>query len=169
VPGRQRGLVPVLIVVVSLTVGAGLLARELYRLPDESAAQTVTVPTTSALSPEEQPGPPMVELTPGAASHPAHESVRQLLQTHFDAINGRSYERWMTTVTADRIRVQPRREWLTAYRSTRDGSIIVRRIDRDPGERSAENRDRARRHHPGTLRLLTLALSRESDVRAHAR
>jgi hypothetical protein len=84
VPGRQRWLVPVLIVVVSLTVGAGLLARELYRLPDDSAAQTVTVPTTSALSPEEQPGPPMVELAPGAAAHPAHESVRQLLQTHFD-------------------------------------------------------------------------------------
>jgi hypothetical protein len=51
------------------------------------------------------------------------------------SINGRSYERWMTTVTADRIRVQPRREWLTAYRSTRDGSIIVRRIETTPDQR----------------------------------
>ncbi|SFB59217.1 hypothetical protein SAMN05216266_12354 [Amycolatopsis marina] len=118
-----------LVVVVSLTVGAGLLAREVYRLPGDVAVPMVTVPSTSSLAPDEQPGSPTVELTPGAAAHPEHESVRQLLQTYFDAINGRSYERWMTTVTADRIQVQPRREWLVDYRSTRDGSIIVRRIE----------------------------------------
>lgn len=134
VPGRPRWLVPVLIVVVSLTVGAGLLARELYRLPADVTVPPVTVPSTTSLAPAEQPGSPTVELTPGAAAHPAHEPVRQLLQTYFDAINGRSYERWKTTVTADRIQAQPRREWLVDYRSTRDGSIIVRRIETRPDQ-----------------------------------
>lgn len=124
---------PVLIVVVSLTVGGGLLARELYQAPQGSAEEeAAATPTTTSLAPEQQPGSSRVELTADAAAHPEAEAVRTLVQTHFDAINARDYDLWSTTVVTERVQGQPRRDWLANYRSTRDGSIRVYRIESAP-------------------------------------
>ncbi|WP_228713886.1 MULTISPECIES: hypothetical protein [Prauserella] len=133
-PPRPRWLVPVLIVVVSLTVGGGLLAREIYQPPDDEDV-AASQPTTPSLAPEQQPGPGTVQLTADAAAHPEAEPVRQLLQAHFDAINGGDYDLWSTTVVAERVQAQPRREWLANYRSTKDGSIRVHRIEVAPEQR----------------------------------
>jgi hypothetical protein len=125
----QRWLLPVLIVIISLMVGGGLLARELYRQPDAEPAAVLALPTTTARPPEQQPGPSVVELTPDAEAHPQHENVQQLLQTYFDAINSRDYAKWELTVTRARILAKPPSAWLQDYRTTKDGSILIYRID----------------------------------------
>ncbi|NIJ13536.1 hypothetical protein FHU38_003880 [Saccharomonospora amisosensis] len=131
-PGLLRWLVPVLIVVVSLTVGGGLLARELYQPPRRDDGPATSVRATTPWPPGRQPGSPKVGFTGDAAAHPEAEPVRRLLQEHFDAINARDYDRWARTVVAERTQTQPRPEWLANYRSTRDGSILVYRIEAAP-------------------------------------
>ncbi|KAA9165886.1 hypothetical protein FPZ12_004950 [Amycolatopsis acidicola] len=120
---------PVLVVVLCLMVGGGLLAREVYREPDSPPLSTLALPSTSARPLAQQPGPATVEETPDAAMHPQHEVVRQLLQNYFDSINARDYDLWKATVTKDRIQSKPKADWLKDYDSTKDGSILVYRID----------------------------------------
>jgi len=115
--------------VVSLVVGGGLLAREVYREPDQREDTILAVPGSGARPLAQQPGPGTVELTPDAAQHPQHEVVERLLQTYFDAINSRDYDKWKATVTKARILAKPRAAWLKDYDSTKDGSILVYRID----------------------------------------
>ncbi|EHR49694.1 hypothetical protein SacmaDRAFT_1416 [Saccharomonospora marina XMU15] len=121
-----------LVVVSSLTVGGGLLARELYQPPRRDDGPSASVRTTTPLPPARQPGSAKVGFTGDAAAHPEAEPVRRLLQEHFDSINARDYERWTRTVVAERTQAQPRSEWLANYRSTRDGSILVYRIEAVP-------------------------------------
>ncbi|WP_245865893.1 hypothetical protein [Prauserella marina] len=131
-----RWLVPVLIVVVSLTVGGGLLAREFYQAPSVvETSEPGAGPSPTSLAPAEQPGSGEVELAADAAAHPRAGAVKALLQAHFDAINARDYDAWASTVVAERMQAQPRQEWLTNYRSTRDGSIVVYRIELAPEQR----------------------------------
>ena len=135
-----RWLIPVLIVVVSLTVGGGLLAREFYQEADadtdtSTPGITPQSPVTASLPPQQQPGSPTVELTRDAAAHPHASVVRNLLQTNFDAINSGDYESWASTVVAERIAAQPEDVWRNAYRSTTDGSILVYRIQQSADER----------------------------------
>lgn len=126
----SRWLVPVLIGVVSFALAGGLLARDLYQRADSDAAiGPVSLPTTTSLAPEQQPGSPLVKLTPDAARHPHDETVRRLLQAYFDGINGRNYDRWKTSVTSERVRAKTERQWLRDYRSTQDGNILVHRIE----------------------------------------
>lgn len=125
----QRWLLPVVVVIVSLMVGGGLLAREVYRVPDPQPDAILALPSTTARPLAQQPGPGTVELTPDAAAHPQHEVVQQLLQDYFDSINNRDYDRWKTTVTKDRIQAKTRSAWQQDYQSTKDGSILVYRID----------------------------------------
>lgn len=110
-------------------VGGGLVAREVYRRPQSSPASVLALPSTEALSAGEEPGSPTVRLTPDAAAHPQHEIVRALTQTYFDAINKGDYDAWRTTVTRAKVQAQPRPEWVANYRTTRDGGILIHRID----------------------------------------
>lgn len=125
----HRWLLPVVVVVVSLMVGGGLLARELYRVPDPQPNAILALPSSTARPLAQQPGPGSVELTPDAAAHPQHEVVQKLLQTYFDAINNRNYDEWKTTVSRARIAAKSHPAWLQDYKSTKDGSILVYRID----------------------------------------
>ncbi|MTD52842.1 hypothetical protein GKO32_02455 [Amycolatopsis sp. RM579] len=120
---------PTIIVVVSLMVGGGLLAREFYRVPDQQPDAILALPSSTARPLGQQPGPSTVELTPDAAAHPQHEVIRLLLQTYFDSINNRNYNQWQTTVTQARIQTKSRAAWLQDFESTKDGSILVYRID----------------------------------------
>ncbi|WP_020671379.1 hypothetical protein [Amycolatopsis nigrescens] len=132
---RLRWLLPVLVVVISVTVGGGLLARELYRQPGGEPEPEATVAVSTPLAPSQQPGSPTVEFTPDAAAHPQETSIRRLLQTYFDAINSRDYDRWKSTVTRQRVQAKPAEEWRDDYRTTRDGSILVYRIEPAPDRR----------------------------------
>ncbi|WP_179775979.1 hypothetical protein [Amycolatopsis endophytica] len=128
---RPRWLAPVVIVVVSIMVGGGLLARELYRLP-ESAPDAILAQSAAPRPIEQQPGPGTVELTPDAAAHPQNTAVRAVMQAYFDSINNRDYDLWKTAVTRERQQAKPESTWLKDYDSTRDGSILVYRIDAVP-------------------------------------
>lgn len=110
-------------------VGGGLLAREVYRQPDPQPRTVLALGSTTVRPPGQQPGPGTAELTRDAALHPYHDEVRRLLQTHFDAINGRDYDRWKLTVTRERVLAKNRTTWLKDFATTRDGSILVYRID----------------------------------------
>jgi hypothetical protein len=132
-PARQRWLIPTLIVLLSLTIGGGLLAREWYRpvaaaLP---AGENVVVPApvTTSLSPAEQPGSDVVGLTPDAAAHPQSKAVVALLQSYFTAINKKDYRLWTLAVSTERRQSKTEAEWQSDYRSTRDGSILAYRIE----------------------------------------
>ncbi|TWH18254.1 hypothetical protein [Prauserella rugosa] len=131
---HRRWLVPVLVAVVALTVGGGLVAREIYQVPQSAADATAPATSTAPASapPEEQPGPTRVQMAGDAAAHPEADAVRQVLQDYFDAINDRDYDLWVTTVVGDRAAVQPEDVWRANYRSTRDGSIRVYRIESAP-------------------------------------
>jgi len=132
---RQRWLVPVVVVVLSVTVGGGLLARELYRRPDQPADGTsAAAPTPSTAGSAEQGAANEVRMTDDATAHPQSAPVRQVLQTYFDAINTRNYQQWTKVVSAQRVADQPPNEWLKGVRSTKDSDALVYRIERGSGQ-----------------------------------
>ena len=73
-PDRQRWLIPALIVLLSSTIGGGLLARELYRPADLEPVIPAPPTVPSSLSAAEQPGPTTVELT---CSHKAGKPMAE--------------------------------------------------------------------------------------------
>jgi hypothetical protein len=125
---RQLWLLPVLLITVIATAVGGLLARTVYEDPSPSTPDPV-VPSSTSLPPGDQPGSKVVEGTPDATVHPLYQSVHELLQRHFDAINARDYPAWQGTVTSERVERQPEEKWRKDYRSTRDGSIVIFRIE----------------------------------------
>jgi hypothetical protein len=122
---------------VLLAAAGGFAGRELYRSrPGQPTDTSIVVTTSSPSSPiGAQPGPREVQQTQDAAGHPQFAVIRQLLQDHFNAINDKSYDRWRATVTRKRAETMPKDTWTEAYRSTKDGSILIYRIDTSPGNR----------------------------------
>ncbi|EWC61445.1 hypothetical protein UO65_3298 [Actinokineospora spheciospongiae] len=151
--GGQRWVLPVVLVAVVLTAVAGLLAREFYLDPvtRTSPPASAVVPTESAVPAAAQPGPRDVRGTADAVGHPLYETTRQLLQTHFDAINGKNYDRWKTTVTDDRVKAMPEPDWQRNYATTTDGTIVVYRIETGP---------------PNTARVLLTFVSKQDPADA---
>lgn len=125
----QRWLLPLIVVVLCLMVGGGLLAREVYRVPDLPPPAVLAPPTSDTRAPGPEPGNDIVKLTPDAAGHPLGEAVRRVLQTYFDSINERNYTTYSTTVTRKRLSEKKQGEWLHDFQSTTDGSVLVYRIE----------------------------------------
>lgn len=131
-------LVPVVIVVAALALGAGMVGRRLYHPAVPAPAEPPPVEaTTSAVPPAAPPGPGSVRMTQDAANHPLHRQVRDVLQRYFDGINAKNYRYWRGAVTGKLAATKPRPEWQRAFRTTRDGTILVHRIEpaRGPGLR----------------------------------
>ncbi|MFD7653334.1 hypothetical protein ACFV4N_05080 [Actinosynnema sp. NPDC059797] len=129
---QPRLLLPLVLVVVAATAGAGVLARDVYRRPAPAQGDQIAVPSTgsSASVPrDEQPGGGVVQLSIDASMHPDGPRVREVLQQFFDAINSLDYDLWTTTVTARRVNETPRSRWLSDYESSRDGTILVHRVE----------------------------------------
>jgi hypothetical protein len=124
----------VLVAMLAAAVG-GMLARQVYAEPDPGSPAAV-VPGPTAVPPREQPGDTTVRPTQEAAAHPLYEPIRHALQTHFDAINARDYARWRTVVSERRVVNAPEPVWREDYRSTRDGSIAIWRIESGPANRA---------------------------------
>ncbi|WP_018683051.1 hypothetical protein [Actinokineospora enzanensis] len=131
---RQRWLLPAILVAVVIAAAAAMVARELYAAAADKgqATSTAILPSQNVLPESARPGPRDVRATQDAIQHPLYEAVRQLLQTHFDAINGKNYARWRTTVTDARAKDLPEDTWRASYRTTQDGSIVVYRIETGP-------------------------------------
>jgi hypothetical protein len=134
-PTAQRvWVLPALaVLVVGVGAGAGLGIRVLSAQHATGAsgmpAVTTERPSTSAGPP---PGSGIVQLSPDAAAHPQADAVRALLQRHFDAINNHDYPAWTSTVVSQRARDTPEQTWQASYSTTRDGSIVVQRIEPVP-------------------------------------
>jgi hypothetical protein len=129
---RPRWILPVVLVAVIITAAAGLVARAVYARPVEKASAAVVVPNGNPVPPTEQPGDATVTATTDAAAHPLYEPIRAMLQTYFDSINNRHYDQWRTVVSALRASTKPRKDWLVDFRSTKDGSIVVYRVESGP-------------------------------------
>lgn len=124
-------IAPVLGAVVVATAVSALVAHNLYR--SSAAPPPVVVSTGSATVPSsEEPGPTQVSVTPDAAQDTLHANVRQVLQTYFDAINDKRYDEWRSVVTSAMARQNPEKAFTQGYESTRDGSIVVYRVDTAP-------------------------------------
>ncbi|MGW3994080.1 hypothetical protein [Amycolatopsis sp. NPDC004772] len=132
---RQRWLVPVVVVVLSVTVGGGLLARELYRRPDQPVDDTsvaVTTPSPSSVGAPAAVGDD-VRMTDDAKRHPQGDAVRRVLQKYFAAINSKQYQQWVAVVTDERAAGQSQSDWKKGVRTTEDSDALVYRIERSSG------------------------------------
>jgi hypothetical protein len=121
-------LLPVLLITVIATAVGGLFARMWYDEP-ASASPPAVIPSSSAVPQDDQPGSGVVKATPDATGHPMYDTVRELLQRYFDAINTKDYAAWQDTVIPERVARQPEDKWLADYRTTRDGNIVIYRIE----------------------------------------
>ncbi|GLY44083.1 hypothetical protein Amsp01_101060 [Amycolatopsis sp. NBRC 101858] len=132
---RQRWLVPVVAVVLSVTVGAGLLAREIYRRPDQPADETTASSATPSSASSGAPAAAgVVQMTEDARAHPQAGAVRRALETYFSAINERNYPQWQTVVSDERRRTKTAVDWKKDFRSTKDKDILIYRIERGAGQ-----------------------------------
>lgn len=127
-----RLLLPAVLLIAATTACVGVLAREAYQRPTVPQGDQVAAPgsgQSGSVPRSAQPGSGVVQLSVDAAQHPDGQRVREVLQQFFDAINGHDYEQWAKTVTAHRVGQTPKSRWLSDYESSRDGSILVHRIE----------------------------------------
>lgn len=125
-------MLPAVLLVAAATAGVGVLAREVYQRPAVVPDDEVVATASGSSEPvprSAQPGSGTVRLSADAAQHPDGERVREVLQQFFDAINDHDYEQWAKTVTAHRVGQTPKSRWLSDYESSRDGSILVHRVE----------------------------------------
>ncbi|MFD2469792.1 hypothetical protein [Amycolatopsis silviterrae] len=131
-PSRQRWLIPVLVVVLSITVAGGLLARELYRRPESpqpADGEAMSSPVTTSGGLPDKSGAVHVGVTPDAESHPQDEAVRTVLQAYFEALNKKDYDAWTETVSEARRSRTPESDWHRNFQSTKDVDILLYRIE----------------------------------------
>ncbi|WP_167493624.1 hypothetical protein [Amycolatopsis circi] len=149
-PSRQRWLIPVLVVVLSITVAGGLLARELYRRPDSPRAadgEAMAPSATTSGGQADKSGAVQVAVAPDAENHPQDDAVRTVLQAYFTALNHKDYDAWTETVSDARRSKTPEVDWHRNFQSTKDVNIMLYRIE--PGAQ-------------GTLRALVAFTSTQS-------
>ncbi|HWC80645.1 MAG TPA: hypothetical protein VG756_11845 [Pseudonocardiaceae bacterium] len=134
-PGRSSSrwwLAPLIGLIVLFTAGAGLAARSIYH---QSSTTTATSSGTSSAPPTSTsvpPGSTQVQLSADVTQYPLGNTVRQLLQTYFDATNDKNYQQWTSVATEARIVQTPRTTWLSGLKTTHDSDITVYRIDVAP-------------------------------------
>jgi hypothetical protein len=114
---------------LAVALVAGAVVAAVFGAAPGSAPAGVAVAVPAAAA-----GAPTVLLSSDAALHPVAGGVAPQLQRYFDAINAGDYAGWAATVATGRADVLPEKSWKAAYRSTKDGTIRVDRIDDLPGD-----------------------------------
>ncbi|MET8763799.1 hypothetical protein [Lentzea sp. NPDC004782] len=125
----SRWLVPAVVVITGAAVAAGMVGRTIYSRPAEAKGEPV-VPSTS-VSGAPLPGSAEVRLSPDAFTHPDRTSVQAVLQKFFDSINARNFGAWREVVSSRRVSQAVESTWAAAYETTRDGGMVVQRIESD--------------------------------------
>lgn len=127
---RGRGVVLVVLLVLSGAVGAGVALRNLEQREKAAVmAPPVGAPHPGGTLAAPEPGPSTVRLAGDAAAHPEAEQIQKLLQKYFDAINTGDYQLWRTVVIPQWARDTGESAWRTQYRSTLDGNIVIHRLE----------------------------------------
>lgn len=124
-------LVPVglaLVLVVALIAGA-LLAGRASTAGRNAVGDTGPALVGVDLPADGQAGSPTVTLSPAAAAHPDAVAIRDLVQRSVDARNARDYAAWSATATAASVSAVSAQQFAQQSRSTRLGSVTLRRID----------------------------------------
>jgi hypothetical protein len=124
----SRWLVPAVVVITGAAVAAGMVGRTVYSRPAE-AKGSPAVPSSSVAGP--LPGSTEVRLSPDAFTHPDRTAVQTVLQKYFDAINNRDFAAWRTVVSAQRASTAAEPTWTSDYETTRDGGMVVQRVESD--------------------------------------
>ncbi|MGW6933019.1 hypothetical protein ACWGE0_23380 [Lentzea sp. NPDC054927] len=124
----SRWLVPAVVVITGAAVAAGMVGRTVYSRPAEAKGSPV-VPSSSVAGPV--PGVAEVRLSPDSFTHPDRTAVQSVLQKYFDSINARDFAGWRTVVSARRVSETEESGWIAAYDTTRDGGVVVQRVESD--------------------------------------
>lgn len=124
----SRWLVPAVVVITGAAVAAGMVGRTIYSRPAEAKGSPV-VPSSSVAGP--LPGSAEVRLSPDAFTHPDRTAVQTVLQKYFDSINERDFAGWRSVVSAQRVATTREAAWLADYETTRDGGMVVQRVESD--------------------------------------
>lgn len=122
----------------AIAAGGGVAAREFYRpkpVENLAAAPVVSTAPSASVPAESQPGSAKLMATQDVVDHPQFAGIGPMLQDHFDSINAKDYGKWRSTVTRQRSSTFPEKDWRSDYKSTKDGSILVKRIDTAPDRR----------------------------------
>lgn len=123
----SRWLVPAVVVITGVAVAAGMVGRAVYLRPEEAEG----APAVPASSAGQLPGEPQVRLSPDSFTHPDRQQVQVALQRYFDAINARDFDGWRGAVSSKRASQAVRETWMAAYDTTRDGGMVVQRLESD--------------------------------------
>src|SRR5690349_5627961 len=105
-----------------------MVGRTVYMRPAE-AKGSPAVESSSVAGP--LPGTAEVRLSPDSFTHPDRTSVQRVLQEYFDAINSLDFAAWRGVVSARRVSVTSEAGWIAAYETTRDGGMVVQRVESD--------------------------------------
>jgi hypothetical protein len=73
---------------------------------------------------EEEPGLPVIRMSPRALTSARAQEVGDLLQRYFGAINRHDYDAWLTTVSRSQA-TRGRDDWVNDYQTTKDTDIYV--------------------------------------------
>ncbi|USX48394.1 hypothetical protein [Lentzea sp. HUAS12] len=123
----SRWLVPAVVVITGAAVAAGMVGRTVYARPAEAKG----TPAVESSVVGTLPGSAEVRLSPDSFTHPDRTSVQRVLQEYFDAINAGDFVSWRGVVSARRVSGTPEASWVSAYETTRDGGMVVQRIESD--------------------------------------
>ncbi|MCK2240804.1 MULTISPECIES: hypothetical protein [unclassified Crossiella] len=132
-------------------VSIGLTLRQAYPTAGADPEVRAVIDSTSARPREQEPGPSTVEFTPDASAHPDAPAIKSLLTGYFEAINSRNFDQWRAHVTAKVSQETQRAVWNADYATTKDGSILVRRVINSPG---------------GTLRIMLTFTSTQDPAKS---
>jgi len=123
----SRWLVPAVVVITGAAVAAGMVGRTAYSRPAEAKG----TPVVQSSSAGPVPGSAEVRLSPDSFTHPDRTAVQRVLQGYFDSINSRDFAAWRSVVSARRVAATPEAGWVAAYETTRDGGVVVQRVESD--------------------------------------
>ncbi|MEU7480374.1 hypothetical protein AB0A63_30660 [Lentzea sp. NPDC042327] len=122
----SRWLVPAVVVITGAAVAAGMVGRAVYLRPAEASGEPAVASSAGQL-----PGSPEVRLSADSFTHPDRQQVQSVLQRYFDAINARDFRAWSAAVSSRRASQAVEETWRAAYETTRDGGVVVQRIESD--------------------------------------
>jgi hypothetical protein len=127
-------LIPITLLIAVCALVGGLIARQLYATSKPVDTKSPpAAPSTSQTSSHDPNDTTSVYFSDFASSDPNFEQVRRALQSYFNAINHRDFDKWLQVMTPIVGAGQIRADWTRGFHSTVDKNMFVYRIE-DTGD-----------------------------------